>query len=177
MDRVQSKELKGLIIFLASVILAAALIWLVLEIATSKPVKKVRPKPAVSKNLAGEKDAAAEKVPLLGENFEVYQFNDPFKPLSLSQAPAENRSLSDVSSSSNTGSNTAPLITNRPQVLSISITGGKEAATVKVNGKTAKYLEGQSVSGYKLINISTSTKTVEFLKGDQKIVIKVTKRK
>lgn len=178
MQRTLSKEIKSLIIFLAAVVLAAALIWLVLEAATSKPVKKVRSKAAASKNLASEKDGAEEKVPLVGENFEVFQFNDPFRPLSPSLAPEENKSLSGASSSSSgSGGNTAALVSNRPQVLKISIAGGKKTATVRINGKTANYSEGQSLARYKIIYISPTAKRVEFLKGDQKFAISVTKRK
>jgi len=193
MQRTQAKELKNLIIFLVSLILVAALSWLILEGVTKLNKAKLIKKPAVKaktiKNLAAEQETEVEKVPVAGENFETYQFKDPFYPLSRSDAPSENLPLetntagvnpspgdtTNQTTTDQSGNNTAAGLKNNPSVIKVYNTGSGAAASLKVNGETIEATEGQDISGLKVVDINTADKTVEFLQGDQKFILTATK--
>jgi len=188
MQRTQAKEQKNLIIFLVSMVLVAALIWLTLEglakLNGAKDLKKPAVKSKIINNLAAEQGTEVEKVPLVGENFETYQFKDPFYPLSGSEAPSENLPVESGStgvnpSSGNTttqsGNNTAAGLKNNPAVIKVYNSGSTNAATLKIDGKIIEATEGQEISGFKVVDINTADKTVEFLQGDQKLILTAAK--
>lgn len=182
MQRAQRTEIKNLIVFLAVILLVTALTWFTLEAFDKKPVKDMNIKPKTSKNLAVDQDSEVEKVPVADENFEVYQFKDPFLPLTKDNAPAEN--VPPASSSSTSGGetqssqsapNTAISSANSPQVAGIRSVGNRTAATVIINGKKTNVVEGQMVQGYKIVDIDADANAVELLYGDQKLIVNQTK--
>lgn len=174
MQQVQSKEIKYLIIFLLTLILTAAAIWTALEFATPKAAGKPEPGNKPVKNLAAEQEEEVEKVPIAGENFETYQFRDPFMPLSKTAAPAENvapGSPTGSAADAGNGSNTAAGSITGIRVIEVKTAGNKAQATVNINGRQVIVAKGQNVDGYKIINIDTASAVVEFLQGDQKFTI------
>ncbi len=191
MENPRNSEFKSMAIFIAVVIAITFSIWAAMELAGNvRNVKKAAvgstennqaASEAAIKDNASEK-GAVEKVPLVGENFEVYHYRDPFAPLSTSIAPNENIKRSNPSTGDNsTGTNTQTGneessstfsgTTNNVEIVKVFSSGTSSKATVKIDGKIKEVSEGQKLGDLKVIDIDTTNKAVEFLEGDQRIVL------
>ncbi|KKM97442.1 hypothetical protein LCGC14_1167900, partial [marine sediment metagenome] len=98
MNRTQAAEFKYLMAFLLTIIVVTALLWGVMELSAPNSAKRPKLKKVAAKNLAPAKDVEIEKVPIVSESFETYQFKDPFQPLSEDALPEENKVPPEVSS-------------------------------------------------------------------------------
>ena len=197
MQKSHEAELKYLAMFLLTIIAITALTWGVMEISVSKTKRALKPKKTVARNLAPEKEIELEKVPIISENYETYQFKDPFQPLSTVNVPEENKlpdgvgsgsdadagtdtgtdtgSDTDTGSETTTGLNSTTNINSIPKVIDIKNDGAKSSATIKVNGKTYIGTEGQTVGNNTIIDINKADGSVEFLQGDQRFSVPLDK--
>ena len=187
MNRTQAAEFKYLMAFLLTIIVVTALLWGVMELSTPNNGKRMKLKKVVAKNLAPKKETNIENVPIVSENFETYQFKDPFQPLSEDLLPEENKLPPEVSSGTgdDTGTDTGGGTTTGikmttgsssiPKVIDIKKDGDKSTATLKVNGKTYEVGEGDKVENNTVIDINKAEGSVEFLQGDQKYSVSLDK--
>ncbi|TET53061.1 MAG: hypothetical protein E3J54_05115 [Actinobacteria bacterium] len=192
MENPRNSEIKSMAIFIAVVIAITFSIWATMELvgnvgnvkkaAVGSTENSQAANEATIKDNASEK-GAVEKVPLVGENFEVYRYRDPFAPLSTSIAPDENIKRSNPTSTgdNSTGtdtqtgneesSSTFSGTTSNVEVVKVFSSGTSSKATVKIDGKMKEVSEGQKLGDLKIIDIDTTNKAVEFLEGDQRIVL------
>ncbi len=173
MQAIDRREIKKLFIFLFMVVFLTACVWVAIEFSTKRPVlpgKAIKAK--ASTNLAAKQSEELEDIPIVDENFEVYQFKDPFLPLSIEGAPPENVAPTIKSSSPSAGSASNTAIKARGiNLLSVQVEGNRASAAIKLNGKATKVFEGQKIGDYEVIDIDITAKTVEFLDGDQRFVV------